>query len=230
MPLQRPCWGSRRNVRMNPSLPRTLCPLCDSSATLLSRRKRRMGGGGSVKFNTAVGAALLIAVQLASDAQQAEPRRIAAAPAFNARQLTAHPGRDWITNGGNVLNQRYSPLTLLDRGNVKDLKALWRTSMGSGAQPNNSGQAQILHPNRPRVRARAFAPLMLRYLLSGNRCAARRFWLQIRVDDGAVACAEAVPRCHGARPRAARATAISRTFFGAAVAGIRAGAATASTR
>ena len=28
---------------------------------------------------------------------------------------------------------------------VKDLKALWRTSMGSGANPNNSGQAQILH-------------------------------------------------------------------------------------
>ena len=75
----------------------------------------------------------------------AEPRRIAAAPAFDARQLTSHPTTDWITNGGNVFNQRYSPLTLLDRDNVKDLKALWRTSMGPGANPNNSGQAQILH-------------------------------------------------------------------------------------
>jgi quinohemoprotein ethanol dehydrogenase len=75
----------------------------------------------------------------------AEPRRIAAAPAFDSRQLTAHPTTDWITNGGNVFNQRYSPLTLLDRDNVKDLKALWRTSMGTGAAPNNSGQAQILH-------------------------------------------------------------------------------------
>jgi glucose dehydrogenase len=75
----------------------------------------------------------------------AEPRRIATAPAFDARQLTSHPTRDWITNGGNVFNQRYSPLTLLDRDNVKDLKALWRTSMGTGAAQNNSGQAQILH-------------------------------------------------------------------------------------
>src|SRR5881394_286459 len=69
----------------------------------------------------------------------------AAAPAFKARDLTAPPRRDWITNGGNVYNQRYSPLTLLNRDNVKGLRALWRTSMGSGAQPNNSGQAQILH-------------------------------------------------------------------------------------
>ena len=79
------------------------------------------------------------------EAQQAEPRRIAASPAFDARRLTSHPTTDWITNGGNVFNQRYSPLTLLDRDNVKDLKALWRTSMGTGADPNNSGQAQILH-------------------------------------------------------------------------------------
>ena len=66
-------------------------------------------------------------------------------PRSSARKLTAQPTTDWITNGGNVFNQRYSPLTLLDRDNVKDLKALWRTGMGSGANPNNSGQAQILH-------------------------------------------------------------------------------------
>jgi outer membrane protein assembly factor BamB len=76
---------------------------------------------------------------------QAEPRRIAAAPAFDARRLTANPTRDWITNGGNIFNQRYSPLTRLDRANVGDLKSLWRTGMGTGANPNNSGQAQILH-------------------------------------------------------------------------------------
>ena len=92
------------------------------------------------------GSALSVVVVFAAvDAQQAEPRRIATAPAFNARALTSHPTKDWITNGGNVFNQRYSPLTLLDRSNVKDLKALWRTSMGTGAAPNNSGQAQILH-------------------------------------------------------------------------------------
>jgi len=91
-----------------------------------------------------IGAAFVVPA-LIVHAQQREPRRIATAPAFDARALTAHPTKDWVTNGGNVFNQRYSPLTLLDRDNVKDLKALWRTGMGTGAAPNNSGQAQILH-------------------------------------------------------------------------------------
>lgn len=69
---------------------------------------------------------------------------IAAAPNFSERQLLALPRTNWITNGGNLFNQRYSPLTLLDRHNVAGLKALWRTSMGSGMGPGNSGQTQIL--------------------------------------------------------------------------------------
>jgi alcohol dehydrogenase (cytochrome c) len=66
------------------------------------------------------------------------------APAFTAKQLNALPTTQWITNGGTLFNQRYSPLTLLNRANVQGLKALWRTSMGSGATPGNAGQAQIL--------------------------------------------------------------------------------------
>ena len=31
-------------------------------------------------------------------------------PAFTSDQLTALPAQDWITNGGTVFNQRYSPL------------------------------------------------------------------------------------------------------------------------
>ena len=69
---------------------------------------------------------------------------IAPAPAFTAKQLMALPSTNWITNGGNLFNQRYSPLTLINRSNVAGLKALWRTSMGSGAGPGNSGQTQIL--------------------------------------------------------------------------------------
>jgi quinohemoprotein ethanol dehydrogenase len=69
---------------------------------------------------------------------------ITRSPAFDARQLTALPTSSWITNGGNVFNQRYSPLTLLNRDNVAGLKALWRTGMVSGAGAGNSGQAQIL--------------------------------------------------------------------------------------
>jgi len=69
---------------------------------------------------------------------------ITSAPAFTAAQLTAPPKDGWITNGGTLANQRYSPLTLLNRANVAGLKALWRTGMGSGVTPGNSGQAQIL--------------------------------------------------------------------------------------
>jgi alcohol dehydrogenase (cytochrome c) len=94
----------------------------------------------------ATGAVLVVLMQPVLDAQPAPPRaRITASPAFSARQLTAHPTASWITNGGNVFNQRYSPLARLNRDNVKDLKALWRTGMGTGATPSNSGQAQILN-------------------------------------------------------------------------------------
>ncbi len=42
------------------------------------------------------------------------------APAFTATQLTAPPTDGWITNGGNLYNQRYSPLKKINRGNVKE--------------------------------------------------------------------------------------------------------------
>jgi quinohemoprotein ethanol dehydrogenase len=67
------------------------------------------------------------------------------APAFTAEQLTALPSANWITNGGNAYNQRYSPLTEINRFNVKDVKAVWKTQMGSGAELKNGGQTQILH-------------------------------------------------------------------------------------
>jgi quinohemoprotein ethanol dehydrogenase len=67
------------------------------------------------------------------------------APAFTPAQLTALPTTNWITNGGNVFNQRYSPLKQLDRTNVKELRAVWRASLGgSGLGSQTSGQAQML--------------------------------------------------------------------------------------
>ncbi|MFO7275394.1 MAG: PQQ-binding-like beta-propeller repeat protein [Pseudomonadota bacterium] len=77
-------------------------------------------------------------------ASDADAVKIRKAPAFTARQLLEPPTRNWITNGGNLYNQRYSPLTQINRENVKDLRAVWRTGMGSGTGPGNSGQAQIL--------------------------------------------------------------------------------------
>ena len=61
---------------------------------------------------------------------------------FAATRLTAAPTTSWPTNGGNLYNQRYSPLTALDRTNVRQLKGVWRTQLrGSGTPPKYSGFA-----------------------------------------------------------------------------------------
>ena len=44
--------------------------------------------------------------------------KIDPAPTFSPARLTALPRDGWITNGGNLFNQRYSPLELLNRDNV----------------------------------------------------------------------------------------------------------------
>jgi quinohemoprotein ethanol dehydrogenase len=69
-----------------------------------------------------------------------------AAP-FTATALTPPPRSGWPTNGGNLYNQRYSPLTAINRGNVAQLKGVWRTHLnGSGSAPQYSGEAQpIVH-------------------------------------------------------------------------------------
>jgi alcohol dehydrogenase (cytochrome c) len=66
------------------------------------------------------------------------------APAFTVEDLSTRPTTSWITNGGTLTNQRYSPLGQIDRDTVAGLRGLWRTGMGSGTAPGNSGQAQIL--------------------------------------------------------------------------------------
>jgi len=66
-------------------------------------------------------------------------------PAFTAEELTAWPTDGWITNGGNVYNQRYSPLTQIDRENVAQLQPRWRVGLNdSGTASKYSGQAQPL--------------------------------------------------------------------------------------
>lgn len=64
--------------------------------------------------------------------------------------LNSLPRDGWRTNGGNYANQRYSPLTIIDRGNVGTLKGVWRTHLkGSGVGPQYSGSAQpIVHDGR----------------------------------------------------------------------------------
>ncbi len=66
---------------------------------------------------------------------------------FTGERLAAWPTASWPTNGGNLFNQRYSPLTGINRDNVGQLRGVWRTRLGgSGVAEKYSGEAQpIVH-------------------------------------------------------------------------------------
>jgi quinohemoprotein ethanol dehydrogenase len=83
-----------------------------------------------------------LAAALCAVGAQAQ-RAPGAPPKFTASQLTAPPTTAWITNGGNVYNQRYSPLERINKDNIATLKPAWRTHLnGSGTDSKYSGQAQ----------------------------------------------------------------------------------------
>jgi alcohol dehydrogenase (cytochrome c) len=88
---------------------------------------------------------LLVDVLAASGAFTADAQPIKPAAAFTAAELVAPPAKNWITNGGNVYNQRYSALSQINRDNVGRVKAVWRVSLnGSGLGQGYSHQAQTL--------------------------------------------------------------------------------------
>src|SRR5215475_15417874 len=59
--------------------------------------------------------------------------------------LRSPAGKDWITNGGNLTNQRYSTLTQINTTNVKQLKGAWMTRLkGSGLGGKYSFEATPL--------------------------------------------------------------------------------------
>src|SRR5712691_3620540 len=61
------------------------------------------------------------------------------------RLLQSPVGKDWVTNGGNLTNQRYSTLKTIDISNVKQLKGAWMTRLkGSGAAGKYSFEASPL--------------------------------------------------------------------------------------
>jgi len=66
-------------------------------------------------------------------------------PPTRDRSLTQSPaGKDWVTNGGNLTNQRYSTLKQLDTSNVKNLKGLDDRLKGSGLGGKYSHEATPL--------------------------------------------------------------------------------------
>ena len=85
-------------------------------------------------------AALAVVLGSANAFAQGAP---ASPPKFTAKQLTAPPAESWLTNGGNLYNQRYSTLALINKDNVAKLKPTWRTHLnGSATESKYSGQGQ----------------------------------------------------------------------------------------
>jgi alcohol dehydrogenase (cytochrome c) len=69
--------------------------------------------------------------------------QIPKAPAFSTSDLAALPKDQWITNGGSLANERYSPLSDIDTSNVKNLKGEWMTHLdGSGLAAKYSAEGQ----------------------------------------------------------------------------------------
>ena len=72
---------------------------------------------------------------------------ITPAPAFTPAQLTARPGADWLTAGGDLTSQRFSSLNQITAANVGGLKQVWKTNLdGSGKAAKYSQEATpIVH-------------------------------------------------------------------------------------
>lgn len=73
--------------------------------------------------------------------QPASVQKEPIAPAFTSSELKALPIENWITNGGNTYNQRYSTLDQINKTSIKDLKGKWVTHLGSGLEFKYSGEA-----------------------------------------------------------------------------------------
>src|SRR5690606_31383110 len=87
------------------------------------------GGDPRMPRSLTRGALVALGAGLSVAAMPAAAQKPVKAPAFSAADLVTLPSRNWITNGGNIYNQRYSTLSQINRDNVKDVKAVWRVSL-----------------------------------------------------------------------------------------------------
>lgn len=82
----------------------------------------------------------------APPAPTASIAQINPAPAFTAEQLLAQPTSTWLTSGGSLFNQRFSPLDAINKDNITQVKADWQIHLESGRGPQHSGQGEpIVH-------------------------------------------------------------------------------------
>jgi quinohemoprotein ethanol dehydrogenase len=98
----------------------------------------------SMKFSFSTTTLAVIFLLLCGPSLAQKSGKITKAPAFSAEELLALPTDGWVTNGGSLFNQRFSPLTQIATDNVGNLKGVWRVHLGSGLEAKYSGEAQPL--------------------------------------------------------------------------------------
>lgn len=99
----------------------------------------------TIKATTSIRASLatlIISLLAVGFTTATQAQDIKAAPAFKASELSKPNDKGWLTNGGTLDNQRYSTLKRINRDNVKNLKGVWRTGLGSGLESRHNNQAQ----------------------------------------------------------------------------------------
>ncbi len=69
----------------------------------------------------------------ATETPETEEGGIAAAPEFTSEELSEEAGANWITNGGNITNDRFSSLSEINTENVSELKGDYVTKIGKEA-------------------------------------------------------------------------------------------------
>src|SRR5262249_1822138 len=93
---------------------------------------RSFGRGPSMRlrFGPVAVAFMIVALVLptTTNAQTASPVR----PTQQELATIRAAGKDWITYGGSIFNQRYSTLTQINTSNAGDLKGAWLTRLNSG--------------------------------------------------------------------------------------------------
>jgi quinohemoprotein ethanol dehydrogenase len=94
---------------------------------------------------TVIVIASLGVVALGSDAATKVGTPITPAPAFTPAELSAPPGNDWVTPGGNIQDNRYSTLNQINTTNVAGLQPAWQIHLnGSCTTAACSGEGNAL--------------------------------------------------------------------------------------
>ena len=78
--------------------------------------------------------------------QKASQQKAAPNAAVTEPDLRRYPSREWLTNGGDWNNTRYSTLTRIDRANVKNLRAGAKAIVVETTAPAAATMPASMHP------------------------------------------------------------------------------------